>query len=126
MHLIGINSSLSPQEFYNKCIDKTLTEDDFDFNKKNLSEKSVKGSVREKIVVLLDFCEMFTEPDLKCQQDFSKGKVSYRFASATNSFTIGFVGVGRPKTLMKNNQLNGEKTEDVIAILRKEKIQMST
>ena len=101
MHLIGVNTNLSPQEFYNKCIDGTLTENDFDFKKKNQSEKSVKGSVREKIVALPDFCEMFASSDIECQQDFSKGKVSCRFASATHKFTIGFVGTGRPITLMK-------------------------
>ena len=38
------NTSLSPDDFYQKCLDGTLAEEDFDFIKKNQSEKSVKGS----------------------------------------------------------------------------------
>lgn len=120
MHLIGVNSCLSAQVFYEKCIKKTLTVDDFDFNKKNQSEKSVKGSVREKIVALPNFCNMFIKEDLKCQQEFSKGKIKCRFASATDKFTIGFVKEGRPKSLMKNNQLD-DSSKPIIAILRRPK-----
>ena len=119
MHLIGVNSQLSAQDFYQKCIDNTLTENDFDFNKKNQSEKSVKGSVREKIVALPSFCDMFTKSDLKCQQDFSKGKVKCNFASASDKFTIGFVQEGRPKSLMKNNQLDDNTSQPIIAVLRR-------
>ncbi len=92
MHLIGVNSQLSAQDFYQKCIDNTLTENDFDFNKKNQSEKSVKGSVREKIVALPSFCD---------------------------KFTIGFVQEGRPKSLMKNNQLDDNISQPIIAVIRK-------
>jgi len=121
MHLIGVNSHLSAQDFYQKCIDKTPTESDFDFNKKNQSEKSVKGSVREKIVALPSFCDMFSKTDLKCQQDFSKGKVKCNFASASDKFTIGFIQEGRPKSLMKNNQLDEDSSKPIIAVLRKTK-----
>ena len=121
MHLIGVSSQLSAQEFYQKCIDSTLTENDFDFNKNKQSEKSVKGSVREKIVALPSFCDMFTKADLRCQQDFSKGKVKCSFASASDKFTIGFVQEGRPKSLMKNNQLNNNTSQPIIAVVRKDK-----
>ncbi len=121
MHLLGINSNLSASDFYNKCIKGTLTANDFDFKKKNQSEKSTKGSVREKIVALPHFCNMFSAFDIECQQNFSKGKVSCSFASASNKYTIGFVATGRPMTLMKNNQLDKNKSKPVIAVLRKEK-----
>ncbi len=121
MHLIGINSLLSAQDFYNKCIDKSLTENDFDFKKKDQSEKSVKGIVRKKISVLPHFCNMFYYTDLKCQQDYCKGNVICSFASASDIFTIGFVDTGRPKTLMKNNQLDNDSSGSIIAVLRKSK-----
>lgn len=121
MHLLGVNSNLSASDFYNKCIKGTLTTNDFDFKKKNQSEKSTKGYVREKIVALPYFCNMFSAFDIECQQNFSKGKVSCSFASASNKYTIGFVATGRPMTLMKNNQLDKNKSKPVIAVLRKEK-----
>lgn len=121
MHLLGINSNLSASDFYNKCIKGTLTTNDFDFKKKNQSEKSTKGSVREKIVALPLFCNMFSAFDIECQQNFSKGKVSCSFASASNKYTIGFVATGRPMTLMKNNQLDKNKSKPVIAVQEKKK-----
>lgn len=121
MHLLGVSSSLSPMEFFNRCIDGILTENDFGFSKKGMSEKSVRGSVREKISVLSDFCNMFSSEGIKCQENFKKGRVSCSFASASDSCTIGFVNAGRPMTLMKNNQLNPEQSKPVLAVLRKNK-----
>ncbi|MCM1184764.1 MAG: PBECR4 domain-containing protein [Roseburia sp.] len=51
LHLIGIHTNLTAEQFFEKCIstdEKQLQETDFDFNKPGKSEKSVKGSVREK------------------------------------------------------------------------------
>ena len=52
LHLIGIHTELSPEQFFDKCLSEELEETDFDFLKPGKSEKSVKGSVREKISVL--------------------------------------------------------------------------
>lgn len=55
LHLIGIHTTLTPDEFFDKCVadgEEQLTEDDF--NKPGKSEKSVKGSVREKIPELFN------------------------------------------------------------------------
>ena len=52
LHLIGIHTGVSAEAFFDKCITGELLEEDFDFNKPGKSEKSVKGSVREK----LQFC----------------------------------------------------------------------
>lgn len=52
LHLVGVHTTLTPSEFFEKCFNDTLTENDFDFSKKNQSEKSVKGSVRRKISAL--------------------------------------------------------------------------
>lgn len=52
MHLLGIHSTLSPQSFFDKSLNGTLTISDFDFNKKGQSEKAVKGTVRRKINVI--------------------------------------------------------------------------
>ncbi|MCL2361730.1 MAG: PBECR4 domain-containing protein [Defluviitaleaceae bacterium] len=43
-HLTGVNSLLpSAQTFFDKCIDGSLEESDFDFASKNRSESDVKG-----------------------------------------------------------------------------------
>jgi hypothetical protein len=120
LHLIGVNTELSAEDFYQKCIDKTLTEDDFDFDKKGQSEKSVKGSVRQKIKALPQMLSMF-EKELLAEKDFKKNKISCLFATADSDFTIGFVDTGRPKSLMRNNQLNKDKCKPVELVMRKKK-----
>lgn len=49
LHLVGVNTSLTPKEFFNKCFNGTLEESDFDFSKKNTNPSVIKGSVRRKI-----------------------------------------------------------------------------
>lgn len=48
-HLTGVHTSMNAKKFFDKCIQGTLTEYDFDFVKKGQDEKSVKGTVRRKI-----------------------------------------------------------------------------
>lgn len=120
LHLIGVNTSLSPSNYFQKCIDGNLREDDFDFCKKGQSEKSVKGSVRQKIKALPEMLDMF-EKELFAEKNFSKNSISCMFAAADASFTIGFVETGRPKSLMRKNQLNQEKSKKVDLVFRKKR-----
>ncbi len=51
LHLIGIHTDLTANEFFDNCTadgEEQLTDENFDFHKSGRSEKSVKGSVREK------------------------------------------------------------------------------
>ena len=121
-HLTGVHSLISPQDFFNKCYNGSLSEDDFDFNKKGQSEKSVKGSVREKIAVLDHTMDLFTYPEIYVEESFHKNKVFCSFATAIDSFTLGFANdkYAIPKTLLKNNQLsNNINTVDLIIRKRK-------
>lgn len=102
MHLTGIHSFLPATEFFQKCLDGTLSEADFDFKKPGLSEKSVKGKVREKIKVLPDFCNMFSGKNIDCQEHFHKGKAYCTFASTDGTFTID----------MANRQITGKSGQD--------------
>lgn len=120
LHLLGVNTSLSPNDFYQKCIDKSLVEDDFDFIKINQSEKSVKGSVRQKIKALPEMLNMF-DKELLAEKNFKKNKISCMFATADADFTIGFVETGRPKSLMRKNQLNEKKCKKVDLVFRKKR-----
>lgn len=54
-----------------KCFNDTLTENDFDFSKKNQSEKSVKGSVRRKISALENINNFFAQ-ELYIEEGFRK------------------------------------------------------
>lgn len=118
LHLIGIHTELSAQEFFDKCISKELTEDDFDFMKPGKSEKSVKGSVREKIKVLPYMLELF-EQDLVAEDHFKKNRVECAFATTDNVCTLGFAVSGRPKSLLKGNELDKNKAKKVDLIFRK-------
>ena len=121
-HLIGVQSLISPQEFFNKCFDETLTVYDFTFNKKGQSEKAVKGTVRRKISVLPDMMKLFDTANIEVQEDFEKNKVYCLFAtSSDNLFTLGFAGEAksRPKSLLKGNELNITNSKKIDLVLSK-------
>ncbi|MDK0710405.1 PBECR4 domain-containing protein [Clostridium perfringens] len=122
MHLIGVNSSLSAIDFFNKCSDGILNEDDFNFIKRRQSEGSVKGSVRRKISVLHNIMEMFLgKIDIWAEENFEKNDVICNLATSDQKCTIGFANTSKayPKTLQKGNELNENKMKKVDLILRK-------
>lgn len=118
LHLIGIHTELSAEDFFEKCLSGELLENDFDFNKAGKSESSVKGSVREKISVLPKMMTLFTQ-DLVAEDNFKKNRVECAFATADNVCTLGFATAGRPKTLLKGNKLDKSKAKKVDLIFRK-------
>ena len=105
-HLTGVNSLLSAQVFYDKCLDGSLSESDFDFSHKNRSEKEVIGSVRRKIQILPLLDTVF-QMKLQAEEDFVKGKINCSLATTDNTITIGFTDAVllRPKTLLKTMKL---------------------
>ena len=121
-HLTGVHSLISPQDFFNKCYDGSLSECDFDFIKKGQSEKSVKGSVREKIAVLDSTMDLFSYPEIYVEESFHKNRVFCTFATAINSFTLGFANdkYATPKSLLKNNKLSNNLNK-VDLIIKKHK-----
>lgn len=123
LHLTGVNSSLSPKDFFNKCFDGTLSTNDFDFNKKGQSPKSVKGSVRRKINVMGNTIGIFDieAHGVKVEENFSKNLIRCSFAAGNNSVTIGFTisDKVRPKTLLKGYELDDSKSYPIDVILRR-------
>lgn len=119
-HLIGVNTAISADDFFAKCLSGTLTEDDFDFVKNGQSEAAVKGSVRRKINALPHFLSMLGSP-LVAQEKFIKNRVSCTFATTDKCVTVGYITVGksRPKTLLKGDELEEEKCRKVDLILRR-------
>ena len=118
LHLIGIHTQLSAEQFFDKCVSEELEETDFDFRKPGKSEKSVKGSVREKITVLPEMMNLFTHK-LLAEDDFKKNRVECAFTTSDNTCTLGFAVSGRPKSLLKGNKLEKSKVKDVDLIFRR-------
>lgn len=114
-HLTGVHSNISSQDFFNKCIQGTLVDTDFDFIKKGQTEKAVKGTVRRKIKVLPDMMGLFKD-GLQTEENFKKNKVVCSFAAADGVCTLGFSEStkARPKSLIKGNELKNPKPVEVI------------
>lgn len=119
-HLTGVNSLISPQEFFDKCFNGTLQESDFNFLKRGQSEKSVKGSVRRKISVLPNMTNLF-QSDFIVQETFIKNRVTCILGTTDTKCTIGFVNPtnARPKSLIKGDELDVNKSDKVSLLLRK-------
>ena len=119
-HLTGVHSLISAQDFFNKCYEGTLKESDFDFTKRGQTEKSVKGSVREKISVLRDTMDLFFNKEIYAEESFGRNRVFCTFATAIPSFTLGFTNsvYATPKSLLKNNKLT-DNTHKVDMVIRK-------
>jgi len=98
----------------------SLHENDFSFCSKNRSEKEVKCFVRRKIKILPLLPYMF-ESSLLAEEDFIKGKAYCSLATADSRLTMGFVDdtILRPKTLLKNNELDSCKSVNVTLVLRR-------
>ena len=119
-HLTGVSSELGAAEFFWKCYEETLTEEDFSFAKKNQIESVVKGSVRDKIRVLPEIEKLFSEGTI-VEEDFRKNSIRCSFAAGQGTFTMGFVCVpySRPKTLLRGNELNPAASKRVELVLRR-------
>jgi hypothetical protein len=120
-HLLGIQTDMSKRQFFSKCLDQSLSVNDFQLKRAGYSRGSVKGSVRDKLAAMPDFLSIFSKDTLYCQEDFRKGKVYCAFASSDGTFTAGFITEGNPKSLMKNNQLDMGQARPVAAVLRKQR-----
>ena len=122
MHLTVVNSPLSPYGFFEKCLNGTLNEEDFNFIKPNMTENFVKGVVRNKIVALPSMADLFSQK-LYAVESFKTGAITCSLATADKKITVGFEDRinARPKTLLKGNELRKANKEiiDISLILRR-------
>lgn len=123
LHLVGVYTTLSPEVFFDKCIDE-LDESDFDFI--DGDGKDIKGTVRRKIKVLNNFTMLMQQKKLYIQENFRKNNVICTVGATDHVCTAGFIKSSRsregrafPKTLMKGNELT--KINEVEILLRKRK-----
>lgn len=105
----------SADQFFDKALNKSLTENDFNFIKKGQTEKMVKGSVRRKVRFLSRLDKIFGKSTL-VEEKFIKNKITCTFAVSENSFTLGFIALPkcRPNTLLKGNELKNPQAIDSI------------
>lgn len=120
-HLTGVSSSLSPTLFFQKCLNNSLTEQDFE-----IQTKVQKGSVRRKIKVLLDGMILLNGEEILVEENFKKNTISCSFASSDNKCTIGFTSTesAKPQTLLSGNQLKNPIEIDVIIKKSENKIEV--
>ena len=118
LHLVGVSTNLTADAFFKKCINQTLTEEDFDFLKRGVASGVLKGAVREKIRVLDKMIGLLHSPDLQIQENFEHNKIQCAFASASNDCTLGYAVSGYPKSLLRGNYLD-DKSLDVDLIVRR-------
>lgn len=119
-HLVGVNTTFSADDFFQKCLSGTLTENDFDFHKRGQTEKEVKGAVRDKIIALPEFLSMMGKP-LLAEESFVKNRVHCSFATTDRSATVGFIAAdkSKPMTLLRGDRLDSTKSAAVDLVLRR-------
>lgn len=119
LHLVGVNTNLSADAFFKKCLNKTLTINDFDFLKRGVASGILKGAVRDKIRVLGKMVNLLNSSDLKIQENFNHNKIHCAFASASNDCTLGYATSGYPKSLLRGNYLD-DTSLDIDLIVRRQ------
>lgn len=107
LHLIDVHTTLNPEEFFNRCFDGSLTEDDFDFLFQGENEQKVKGTVRRKIKAAAHIKDFYKEI-VGVEEKFQKGKIICKLAGSDGKITIGFTknDISVPMTLLYGNELN--------------------
>lgn len=111
LHLTGVSTSLTANDFFEKCINGTLSVNDF-----NIGNKQQKGTVRRKLSVFSSAMNLFLSGEIQVEEKFAKNNVSCSFASSDNHCTMGFASMikSKPQTLLKGNQLENRKKVEII------------
>ena len=107
LHLTGVKTILSAEDFFNKCLNDTIIEDELDVT----STKEQKGLVRLKMKHL-PLINTFFNQELLVQEKFDKGSIKCLIATSDGKCTIGFVDAKyhvRPKTILDKNHLRKDK-----------------
>ena len=121
-HLTGVSYASSAEDFFDRCLDGTLTEADISFSKSGRSEAEIKGSVRRKINSLPSIIGIFSGP-CSVEEDFSKNRIFCSFAAANTACTLGFTFAAntKPMTLLNGNQLKDSSAKPLTLVLRRKR-----
>ena len=120
LHLTGINTKLRAAEFFDKCLNDTISPFEYDCD----STVGLKGKVREKLNNLVKIGNFFDE-DLIFQEMFEKNRVKCKIASSDYKYTLGFISINNivhvPLTLLNRNQIdegNGIRNYTIVRIVK--------
>ena len=106
LHLTGVYSSLSANEFFDKCFNGTVALEDFDSN-----EQKNKSTIKKKMKNLVNLSTSFNN-EILVQEDFIKNRIVCKIATSDNERPIGFVDGNYcvwPNTLLDKNHLDNKK-----------------
>ena len=106
LHLTGLKTNLSTEEFFNKCYDGTIMENDY-FLGLNNDRKTVKRKLKNLVRI-----GQFFDYEIMVQEAFAKNQIVCKIATSDGKCTIGFVDAKyylRPKTILANNHLDESK-----------------
>lgn len=124
LHLVGVSTTLSAVDFYNKCFLGSLDESDFDLVDRY--GKDLKGTVRRKISVINSMNLLMNENIIYIEKNFCKNRIVCTLGTSNNICTLGFIRSSNdmtarlfPKTLLKGNKLSNAK--QIQLLLKKEK-----
>lgn len=120
LHLTGVSTSLSASSFFDKCLDGSLSEDDFTLAAHDQDKKAAKGNIRRKIKSLSYIKNLISTSSL-VEEDFRKNRILCSIASSDGLCTMGFISVpeARPKTLLIGDELDHTKAMPIKIILMK-------
>lgn len=122
LHLVGVSTNLSASDFFEKCFNGTLSENDFEISSHGQDAKASKGAIRRKINALPAISGLISTSNL-IEESFQKNSVSCTIASSDGSCTLGFIAVpkARPKTLLSGDELDHSKAAPIKVILSKDR-----
>lgn len=109
LHLTGVKTKLKANDFFDKCLNGSIQNNDFDCD----STKVLKGTVRHKLSHIISISTFF-DNEIKCQEMFSKGQIMCILAASDRNYTLGFIG-GK-KTLNPNTLLHKDFLDDKTAV----------
>lgn len=112
LHLTGVDTSLSAEDFFDRCLNETLLPNDFDCE----STRELKSKVKDKLSVFPFLKNTFMGGKaIEAQERFSRGHVQCALATSDGILTVCFDGKEAlwPKSLQKKNRLSKGMTVSV-------------
>ena len=113
-----MTTKLYAEEFFCKCLHKTLKLEEFDCD----NNDEIKGKVKEKMKNLSNIGNFF-DRELIFQESFEKKRVKCEIATSDGECTLGFIKIKNdvhvPLTLLNKNQI---KIENAITDFNIEKV----
>ena len=106
LHLTGVVTALSANDFFDKCLLGTITLKDFNFR-----DRKDKTTIKRKLKHLININKFFLNK-IMVQESFTKNGIECKIGTSDDKCTIGFINnrfYFVPKTILANNHLDIDK-----------------